>query len=228
MTVVVALPATTACNETDAPSEATTPFPVPAHTKLSKRRFLVLSAAMDAMIPGDPSSPGATLAHAAFYLDQLLAAFDVDPPRIFAGGPYSGRHGGPDHFQDLTPLTRVEELRWRTFIQGSQGLPEREWNGPVVGLIERYEGWLDELDASARDETGTGYVELDLETRRALLQSADPELVKTLYEHTVEGTYGDPVYGGNHQFAGWLAIDYEGDRQPIGYTAAQMAHPEEN
>jgi hypothetical protein len=202
-------------------------WPVPAHTKLSRARYVTLVAAMDALIPGDEASPGATLAHAAYYLDQLLGAFDVDPPRIYAGGPYSGRHGGEDGFSQFQKLTRVEELRWRTYLEGSQGIPEREWNGPVTGLIEKYETWLDVLDQSARDSEGAAFATLDVGTRSKLVQKADPELVSTLYGHAVEGTYGDPVYGGNHDQLGWAAIDYEGDRQPVGYSAEQMAHPEE-
>ena len=30
--------------------------------------------------------------------------------------------------------------------------------------------------------------------------------------------YGDPVYGGNRDLAGWQAIGFAGDVQPRGYT----------
>jgi hypothetical protein len=202
-------------------------WPVPGRTTLGTSRYVTLVAAMDAVVPGDAASPGATLAHAAWYLDQLLGAFDVDPPRIFAGGPYSGRHGGPDDFSQFQRLTRVEELRWRTAIEGSRGIPEREWNGPVVGLIEAYESGLAALESAAREEHDRAFAALELDARRALLSDADPAFLKMLYEHAVEGTYGDPVYGGNDGLSGWSAIDYEGDRQPIGYTEHQMAHPED-
>jgi len=203
------------------------PWPIPEGTTLSPVQYAVLVAAMDVLVPGDESSPGATLAHAAWYLDQLLGAFRTDPPRIFAGGPYSGRHGGPDGFSDMQRLTRVEELRWRTYIEGSLGLPEREWNGPVTGLAERYATSLDTLDARAREIHGRGFAVLELRVRQGLLDRTDPAFVQLMYEHAVEGTYGDPVYGGNAAASGWRAIDYEGDRQPIGYTARQMMHPEE-
>jgi hypothetical protein len=200
---------------------------IPARAHLSPERYAALAAVMDALIPGDASSPGATLAGAAFYLDQLFGAFDVDPPRIFAGGPYSGRHGGADDFSHFQRLTRVEELRWRTAIEGSRGLPEREWNGPVKGLVVEYEEGLDALDAAAQDQQGARFSTLPLDVRRSLLLGADKAFVALVYTHAVEGTYGDPVYGGNAGGAGWRAIAYEGDRQPIGYTARQMAHPEE-
>ncbi|MBI4705975.1 MAG: hypothetical protein HY744_33195 [Deltaproteobacteria bacterium] len=108
------------------------PWEIPPGTTLSPERYALLCALLDALVPCDESSPGATEAHAAWYVDQFLGAFRCDPPRIFAGGPYSGRHGGRHDFVELQPLTRVEAIRWRTFIEGSQGIPEREWAGPVA------------------------------------------------------------------------------------------------
>lgn len=200
---------------------------VPAGTWLTPQRYAVLLAAFDAMIPGDPSSPGATETHAAWYLDQLLGAFSVDPPRIYAGGPFSGRHGGLNGFSQWQPLTRVENLRWRTYLEGSQGLAEREWNGPVVGLQAQYNTGLDALDALAQTNFSKGLTELDVTSVSGLLDAADADFVNQLYIHVVEGMYSDPVYGGNDQQKGWKLISYEGDRQPIGYTARQMSNPEE-
>ena len=200
---------------------------VPDGTFLTPERYAMLLAAFDALIPGDAASPGATQVHAAWYLDQLLGAFSVDPPRIYAGGPFSGRHGGLDGFSHFQPLTRVETLRWRTYLEGSNGKPEREWNGPVTGLQTQYNTGLDTLDALAQKTLGKGLAEADRDAVSGLLGAADADFVNQLYIHVVEAMYGDPVYGGNFEQAGWKLIGYEGDRQPIGYTARQMSHPEE-
>lgn len=199
---------------------------VPLDTRLTPARYATLAAAMDAMIPGTPSSAGATATHAAYYLDQLLSAFEVNPPRIYAGGPYSGRHGGTDGYSHFLELTRVEELRWRTWLEGSQGLAEREWNGPVKGLNARYAEGLDALEALAPPKADR-FTLLDRAARRDALLKADDGFVQMMYEHAVEGTYGDPVYGGNFELKGWAAIGFEGDRHPLGYTPHQMLHPEE-
>ncbi len=206
---------------------------IPESTTFTPERYARLAALFDALIPGDaqasgtPQAAGATDAHAAWYLDQLFGAFDVDPPRIFAGGPYSGRHGGQDGFSQFQALTRVEALRWRTYIEGSQGMPEREWNGPVVGMRTRYETALDELERIAHERATVSWTAASRSLRRSLLTPYDATFVQLAYEHAVEGTYGDPVYGGNFEQRGWAAIDYEGDRQPIGFTARQMSNPEE-
>lgn len=203
------------------------PFPAPPGTTLSPARWSTLAAAMDALLPTTPDSAGATRANAAWYLDQLLGAFSVEPPRIYAGGPYSGRHGGPDSFAHFQRLTRVEELRWRTFLEGSRGMPEREWNGPVEGLVTRYEGLLDQLESSALARSGSSFAALESGARVMMIAPLEPALLTMIFEHTIEGTYGDPTYGGNIDGSGWQAIEYEGDRQPIGFTARQMSHPEE-
>lgn len=237
VTLVCSLPLNSGC-EGDAPGagepgEAPPPgatridgWLVPAGTTLSPARYALLAAAMDALIPGDEEHAGALAAAAPFYLDQLLGAFRVSPPRIFAGGPYSGRHGGLDGFSQFTPLTRIEELRWRLYLEGSLGLPEREFNGPVVGLLQRYEEGLDALDALALASEGAPFTRLELETRRSVLLAGEEPFVQLVYEHAVEGSYGDPVYGGNLGGAGWAAIEFEGDRQPLGYTAEQMRDPD--
>src|SRR5580698_8961540 len=106
----------------------------------------VVRAACGRLIPAD-EDPGAAEAGVAEYVDGLLGAFSFEPPLIWAGGPFSGRHGGEDGFSHFLPLGRLEELAWRTRIEGSLGRPEREFNGPVVGWQEHYRAGLAELGA---------------------------------------------------------------------------------
>jgi hypothetical protein len=175
---------------------------------LNEDQHAVVTAACDRLVPGSGA------AGAADYVDGLLGAFAVDPPRIWAGGPFSGRRGGEDGFSRFLPLGRMEELAWRTRIEGSRGMPEREWNGPVVGLQERY---LEGLAALGPDFAGLGP-----EDQHARLDLV-PEFAALLYEHACEGTYGDPVYGGNREGAGWRSIGFPGDVQPRGWTPVEVS-----
>lgn len=169
---------------------------------------------MDRIIPpDDEGAPGAVAGGVADYVDGLLGAFLVDPPRIWAGGPFSGRHGGDDGFSAFTPLGRVEELAWRTRIEGSQGIPEREWNGPVVGLQERYREGLAAL--------GADFADADADEQDARL-AVDPGFAALLHTHACEGLYADPVYGGNRDGAGWASIGFPGDAQPRGWTPVEV------
>jgi Gluconate 2-dehydrogenase subunit 3 len=181
----------------------------------SAEDYRIVEAACARLIPTD-ADPGATEAGVADYIDGLLGAFLTDPPRIWAGGPWSGRAGGDGAFSPFIPLGRLEELAWRMRIEGSLGLPEREFNGPVVGLQERYQQGLLAL--------GLDFAALSAHEQDARLTAA-PDFRDLLYQHACEGMYGAPEYGGNRDLAGWRYIDFEGDVQPRGYTDAEVSEP---
>jgi len=42
--------------------------------------------------------------------------------------------------------------------------------------------------------------------------------VDLLIQHTLEGCFAAPEYGGNRHAAGWKMIGLEGDDQPLGYS----------
>ena len=173
-----------------------------------------LAAACDRLIPPLDDHPGAAALGVADYIDGLLGAFAVDPPRIWAGGPFSGRAGGAGTFDEFLPLSRLEELAWRTRIEGSQGDPAREFNGPVVGWQEQYRTGLAALGADFADQSPE-------EQDRRL--DADPPFKAVCYRHACEGAYSAPEYGGNRDLAGWRAIQFAGDVQPRGYTDEEVS-----
>jgi hypothetical protein len=183
-----------------------------------ERELAVLAAALDRLIPPDDEGhPGALRAGVADYIDTLLGAFTYEPPRIFAGGPFSGRWGGGASFDQWLPLGPMEELAWRTRIEGSRGRPEREFNGPVAGWQQRYRDGLAVL--------GADFVAVAADEQDRRLDT-DPAFKRLLYEHACEGMYGDPVYGGNRDFRGWDAVGWIGDIQPRGYTDDEVAQAE--
>ena len=122
--------------------------PVPIF--LNDDEYATLVAACEVLIPGD-ETPGARDAGVADYIDTLLGAFTFDPPRVFAGGPTSGRFGGPAGFASFSRLGPLEELAWRMRIEGSRGLSEREFNGPVRGYQEKYQEGLARLGSDFAD-----------------------------------------------------------------------------
>ena len=184
-------------------------------TFFSDEEWRVIEAACARLIPTD-EDPGATEAGVASYIDGLLGAFAFDPPRIWAGGGFSGRFGGTPTFASFHRLTALDELAWRTRIEGSRGIPEREWNGPVVGYQERYREGLAAL--------GGDFADVDGEEQDRRLRAA-ASFTELLYEHACEGMYGAPEYGGNRDLVGWRYIDFAGDVQPRGYTDEEVSGP---
>ncbi|HEX9545954.1 MAG TPA: gluconate 2-dehydrogenase subunit 3 family protein [Acidimicrobiales bacterium] len=182
----------------------------------SDEEYAIVKAACARLIPTD-QDPGATEAGVVDYIDGFLGAFSTDPPRIWARGPFSGRHGGgAAAFITFHVLTPLDELAWRTRIEGSRGIPEREWNGPVKGLQERYRDGIAEL--------GTDFVGVIPDEQDARLKKAR-DFTALLYEHACEGMYGAPEYGGNQNLVGWHYIGFEGDVQPRGYTDEEVSQP---
>src|SRR5262249_11783235 len=95
-----------------------------------------LAAYVDRIIPPD-DDPGAKALGVPQYIEGLLTALDGGTPRVFAGGPYSGRRPFPDNnrgvpgkrrpkdsFRHFLPLTRLQALAWRADLFGSAGVPE--------------------------------------------------------------------------------------------------------
>ena len=180
---------------------------------LSDEERDVLSAAADRLIPPLGAHPGGAALGVVEYVDRLLGAFSFDPPLIFAGGPFSGRHGGEASFDRFLPLSPREELAWRTRIEGSQGRPEREFNGPVRGWQQTYREGIAALGADFCAADG------DEQDRRLAVQR---ELRNVFYAHACEGAYGAPEYGGNPDLEGWRVIGFPGDVQPRGYTDEEV------
>ncbi len=113
-------------------------MPEPPGRFLRADEYATVAAVCERLIPPLDAHPGGDALGCADYIDGLLGAFLVDPPRIWAGGPFSGRAGGEPGFGTFLTLSRVEELAWRTRIEGSRGIPEREFNGPVPGWQADY------------------------------------------------------------------------------------------
>jgi hypothetical protein len=182
---------------------------------LTDDEYRSLAAACARLIPADETA-GAVEAGAPDYIDQMLGAFLVDPPRIWAGGPSSGRFGGVAGFGNFHRLTALDELAWRMRIEGSLGMAEREFNGPVIGWQQIYRQGLAALGADFCALSGD---EQDERLR------AQHDFTTVLYEHCCEGMYGAPEYGGNRDTVAWEAIGFLGDVQPRGYTDAEVSGP---
>jgi hypothetical protein len=195
---------------------------------LDEAELATLRALVDRIVPAD-TAPGAVRAECAEAIDGLLAAFTVDPPRIYAGAPFSDRGGHPDNeFENFLPLDAYEATAWRLRIEGSRGKPELEFNGPVAGYQQIYRDGLAALDTVAGP---TRFAALPAPGRDLVLATSnDPavaELLDVAVPHTMEFFYGAPEYGGNKDLVAWGFTNFDGDVQPRGYTDEQVSNPDQ-
>jgi gluconate 2-dehydrogenase gamma chain len=191
----------------------------------SGHQAAVVEAATARIAPGpadDPAEaghPGAREAGVTGYIDAMLGALTVleaagpeapgtggaQVPVIFAGGPWSNRHApGPDRMASFIAPDPVTRIAWRKRLAG--------WRS-------QYASGIAELDKLAGgDFTKASAAEQD----KALASAPVKTFLALLFEHTIEGMYAVPEYGGNRGLAGWKDISYPGDSQPLGYTTAEV------
>ncbi len=145
------------------------------------------------------------------------------------------------------PPSRLQSLYWRWQLVGTAGLPAAEQavvapldaqlGGPLVGLRDSYRTGLQQLDALSRTRTGKSFLALDAAARADVVYAAggtfnpgpvpafpkdarrdDKTFIDLVIQHTLEGAFSVPEYGGNRGGRGWRLIGLEGDSQPLGYA----------
>jgi gluconate 2-dehydrogenase gamma chain len=99
---------------------------------------------------------------------------------------------------------------------------DRALGGALASSREAYRSGLTALDARAAAH-GAPFARLTPQLQDAVLidtEAADPAFFALVRGHTLQGTFGDPYYGGNAGFVGWDLIGYPGVR--IAATAEQQ------
>lgn len=110
---------------------------------------------------------------------------------------------------------------------------DRALAGPLSGSRAAYASGLAALDAYARSKKGAPFNQLSPADQDALLTDvqggvatgfAGPSGVffNLVRQHTIEGTFSDPYYGGNANFVGWDLIGYPGVRTAVSAGEQQM------
>lgn len=187
----------------------------PARRFFTSHEAAVVEAATARIAPGpsdDPAEaghPGAREADVTGYIDGMLAALgslDGAAPLVFAGGPWSNRHtSGPDLMARFITLDPVARIAWRRRLTGWQ----QQYRQGVATLDKLAGGDFTKVSDAERDKILAG--------------SAASAFLSLLFEHTIEGLYSVPEYGGNRGLAGWKDIGYPGDSQPRGYPPDEVS-----
>jgi gluconate 2-dehydrogenase gamma chain len=175
------------------PQENGIPSPDPgALTYFNDFQARTVEAISERIIPGDIANPGATQAGVVYYIDRAISGFSTGLQRVYRLG--------------LRELERYcERERSAQFVDLT---PERQDE-----IVRRFLGNEIRAGQTAQDDNEaetTGEIDLDL--LRAMFA--------VIREHTIEGFFCDPVYGGNRGAVGWRLVGFPGVQW--GYTAEQM------
>ncbi len=184
----------------DAPAQAQTqPSPATAAASTPQAEPLLLLnetehafvvAAVDTMIPADELSPSGSDCGCAVYIDRQLASAWGGGAKMYRAGPYF--KGKPEQGYQL-PLTPAEFIT--AGIAAANG-----WSRKTYGRD------FDRLESDKRIEA----LKAMEEGKADLGGLSSRAFFARLLTLTMEGFFGDPIYGGNRNKASWKMLGFPG------------------
>jgi gluconate 2-dehydrogenase gamma chain len=145
------------------------------------------------IIPGDEGDPGAREAGAVVYIDRALAGI----------------------YRQFEHLYRRGIWELELYCRGHHGGSFAELPAGVQDTV------LDEIDAATTTQMPT---QLQIGEGSAEVRDLAPgilaEFFAAIRQHTIEGTFSDPAYGGNRDEVGWKLLGFPGAQW--SYSAEQM------
>jgi gluconate 2-dehydrogenase gamma chain len=182
-----------------APAQAQTAAPAAAaQTAPQDEPLLILNetehafvvAAIDTLIPADELSPSGSDCGCAVYIDRQLASAWGGGAKSYRAGPYI--KGKPEQGYQL-PLTPAEFM--------SAGIAAANvWSRKTYGHD------FDRLDPDKRIEA----LKEMQEGKAEFVNFSSRAFFARLLTMTMEGFFGDPIYGGNRNKASWRMLGFPG------------------
>ena len=102
---------------------------------------------------------------------------------------------------------------------------DRALAGALASSREAYRSGLSGLNGRAQAMKGQAFASLpeaDQDQVLMALEKDNPAFFSLVRDHTLQGTFGDPYYGGNAGFVGWDMIRYPGIRLGVGQAQQAM------
>jgi gluconate 2-dehydrogenase gamma chain len=165
------------------------PIP-PALVFFNEREARFIDALSARIIPGNEHDPGAREARAVVFIDGTLAGANADLQPLYRSA-----------LRELDEL--CEERHGRPFIE----LSDDEQDSLLTEISDTIQMLAADHAAAARSAGGSETV------RDAPPTTRDERLAfffTVVREHVVQGTFCDPVYGGNHNGVGWKLVGFPG------------------
>ena len=160
------------------------------YTFLTPPEAAFIEAFVDVLVPADELTPSGTDLGLATFIDRQLAGAWGKGDRLYQQGPWA--QGAPGQGYQL-PLTPAEFFR--------------------AGIAA--------VNKHCKDEYGKEFDRLAAADKQRVLENLDKSMINlehlsgkqfldVAYQATMEGLFGDPIYGGNKNKAAWKMIGYPG------------------
>lgn len=198
-------------------------------TTLTQHEAATIEALMARILPGNEDDPGAREAGAIYYLDHLLSVAEGFNEATYRAGPYARTYEG-----DEPPTDEATALADGIVWVPASEIERYGYQSPLSPL-EVYQMGVRLIDTFAQERFGRPVVDLGEDEQdeivHALLANeasgfevfSPRAFFHTLRRHVDEGMFSDPLYGGNHDFAGWRLIGFPGSQR--AYTVAELRTP---
>ncbi len=181
----------------------------------SSREAQTVDALTSRIIPGDASDPGAHEAGVVVFIDYMLASNDggFGEP-AYMQGPFAETYQGSLH--PASPPNHA-------VIWVSKDQIDRYGFQSQLNMREIYRAGLKSLDAFSMSKFNQNFADLSTDQQDQIVGAleggnasqffdhpTDKNFFKLVREHTLEGMFSDPLYGGNQNYVGWKLIGYPG------------------
>jgi len=176
-----------------------------------------VDAIVSRIIPGTAEDPGAHEAGVVFYIDRALAGTNLGYQlKTYSQGPF------PVVSEEVVPVERSSSRDIYDFVPIASDLISRYGYQSVLVPQEIYRRGLEYVDAYAQSQSQNDFVDLTEEQQDQILTDMEADkatgfdgpgakaFFTQLRNDTIEGMFGDPMYGGNRDLAGWKLIGYPG------------------
>lgn len=188
-----------------------------------------VEAIAERIIPGDGRSPGATQAGVVYYIDRAISGFSTGLQRVYRLGlreldvlctrRYSASFVTLNAEQQDEVIRRLLGPESGEAASAAKGVGEDDYD------FDRTAGHQDHAVEQPRASgPGDGTALSGLSGQGDEQRTIDVALLRRFFavirEHTMEGFFCDPLYGGNRGAVGWRLVGFPGVQW--GYTAEQM------
>jgi gluconate 2-dehydrogenase gamma chain len=192
------------------------------------------AATVDALVsrifPGSADDPGAHEAGVVFYIDRSLSGTNLGyTKKTYTQGPF------PVVSEEPVPVEAASNLGPYHYVSVSAEQISRYGFQSVLSPQEIYRRGLEFVDAYAQSQSQKDFVDLDPGQQDSILTDMEADTATGfdgpsgkafftwLRNDTIEGMFGDPMYGGNRDLVGWTLIGYPGAQRQ--YTPAELQDP---
>jgi gluconate 2-dehydrogenase gamma chain len=189
-----------------------------------------VDAIVSRIIPGDADDPGAHEAGVVFYIDQMLGGANLGYAlKTYTQGPF------PVVTEETMPVEAVSIRDIYDYVPIAAEQLSRYGYQSVLSPQEVYRRGLEYVDAYAQSLFQKNFIEVTPEQQDQILTDMADDKATTfegpsgsgffmqLRNHTIEGMFSDPMYGGNRDLVGWKLIGYPGAQR--FYTPDDIKNP---